>query len=989
MVLVFSPNMAEKLDFVKIQDKWKKKYKESRVGEAEIDKNKKKWFMIWAYTTASGFIHMGHMRGYSYTDVICRYKRMNGHNVLLPAGAHATGNGAITKAYRLKQKDPKLIAEFKENRVSDEDLKRIEDPEEFVNFFCKQYIDNFRTFGFIGDWERRFINTISPDYNKFITWQFLKLKELELLTQKPYFATACVKCGPVAVDPSEMDLQKGGNAEQQEFTLIKLRYKEDDQYIICATLRPETMYGQTNIWIDPDTAYAKIRVPVLIKGKKKKEIWIVSRECAEKLKYQKDGIEDAGDIHSKEMMGNYCSAPAVNREVIILPSDFCDPNIGTGIVTSVPSDAPHDYIALEDLKTTKSLWEKYGLPHEELKRIELIPIIKTPGYGDFPAKEICERLGIESQHDLSKLEQAKKEIYKLGFHTGTMNRNCGPYAGMKVTEAKDKMKQDLIEEGDADIMYDLSEEVVCRCGNPVVIKRYDDQWFIRYSDEELTEKSKGHAKTMNIYPESYRENMRAALEWFEDRACARQGKWMGTVFPFDKKYIIEAISDSTLYPIYYLVSLYVNEGKIKEENLTEEFFDFVFLGKGDPADVSKECKVDAELLKKIQEDVKYWYPLDINLGGKEHQRVHFPPFVMNHVAILPKEYWPKGIFVNYWIVGKEGGKLSKSKGGTLPIPGVAQEFGVDNMRLYYTNAGSPFADVEFEESTVRNYNARLEKIWALFNDLLETIGEKKENRAGNNKDEKKPAEENSTMDRWIESKFNSRLKNITEKMELFDFKLSTDEVYFNMYKDLMMYKNTGGSNRKIISSILNKWTRMMSIFTPFIAEEMWEKLGNKELAAVQDWPEVEDKKIDKAIEAAEEMFMKTREDIAHVLKLAKISEPKEIRLYVASEWKYRLIEELESILEKTKNQGQVIKEVMSKEEFKKHGKDVAAIVQRIIKNGKLPAKAEQKTELTLLKDAKENLEKEFKSRIKIIKAEESKEAKAGQAMPGKPAILVA
>ena len=976
-VAEFQGYMADKLDFVKIQDKWKKKYKEQKIGEVDAEKGKKKWFLIWAYTTVSGFLHTGHMRGYSYADTICRFKRMNGYNVLLPAGGHATGNGAITKAFKIKQKDQRWIDEFKEHGLDDSDIEKLGNPDEFVEFFCKQYIDDFRTFGFIGDWERRFVNTNSKDYNKFITWQFKKLNQHKLLIQKPYFATACIKCGPVAVDPSEMDLQKGGTAEQQEFTLIKLRFQEDSQYIMCATLRPETMYGQTNIWIDPDTSYAKIKVPVEIKDEKKTEIWIVSKECAEKLKYQIDGITDAGEIHSKEMLGNFCHAPAVDRDVIILPSDFCDPNIGSGIVTSVPSDAPHDYMGLQDLKTTKSLWEKYGLDHDKLMEIELIPIINTPGYGEFPAKELCEKLGIKSQNDEGKLEKAKKELYKLGFHTGTMNDNCGPYAGLKVTEAKDKMKQDLIDNGDASIMHDLSEEVICRCGSPVIIKRYDDQWFIKYSDKELTEKTKIHAESMYIVPKSYNDNMAAALDWFEDRACARQGKWMGTVFPFDEKYIIEAISDSTLYPIYYLVSLYVNQGKLKIENLTEAFFDYVLLGKGNAEDVSKECNIGAELLNKIKEDVEYWYPLDINLGGKEHQRVHFPPFLMNHVAILPQKYWPKGIFVNYWIMGKAGSKLSKSKGGTLPIPGVAQKYGVDSMRLYYTNQGSPFMDIEFEESDVLNFRTRLEKTWILFNELLAITKEKTE------------SEENKTMDRWLESKFNSRLKIMTEKLKSDDFKLSSDEVYFNIYKDLSMYKNRGGKNKDLILSILDKWTRTISIFTPFIAEEMWEMQGKKNFVANQEWPIVNEKKIDKSIEAAEEMFMKTREDINHVLKLAKIQKPNEIKLFIAPEWKYQLINKLEKILEKTKNPGQVMQEIMKDEDLKKHGKDVAGIVQRIVKSGKIPAKAEQKTELELLNDTKSNLEAEFKCNITIIKADDSKEAKASQAMPGKPAILAA
>lgn len=964
--------MAGKIDLFGVQDKWKKVYEEKKTGQSDAEKGRKKWFMIWAYTTVSGFLHIGHMRGYSYTDIICRYKRMNGFNVLHPAGGHATGNGAIAKAHQIKEKNQDLINEFKEHGLTEAEIERLEDPDEFVRFFCNQYIEDFKKFGFLIDF-RRFVSSVSPDYKQFITWQFHKLKENDLLTQKPYFATACVKCGPVAVDPSEMDLKKGGNAEMQEYTLIKLRYKEDDQYIICATLRPETMYGQTNIWVDPNTRYVKAIVPADVKGEKGQEIWIMSKECAEKLQHQKDGIEIVDQIYGKEMLGDYCRAPAVERDVIILPSDFCDPNIGTGIVTSVPSDAPHDYIALEDLKTTKALWEKYGLPHDRLKEIKLIPIIKTPGYGDFPAKEICERLGIDSQNDHAKLEKAKKEIYKLGFHTGVMNQNCGPYAGMKVTEAKDKMKQDLIDAGQADVMYDLSEEVVCRCGSPVVVKRYDDQWFIRYSDEKLTNASKEHAGTMEIWPESYKENMPEALEWFEDRACARQGRWMGTPFPFDKKYTIEAISDSTLYPIYYLISLYVNEGRLRPENLTLDFFDFVFLGKGETEEVGRKCNVDPGLLRQIQEDVKYWYPLDINLGGKEHQRVHFPPFVMNHVGILPKAYWPKGIFVNYWIIGKGGGKLSKSKGGTDPIPGVAKKYGIDSIRLYYSNIGSPFVDVEFEPETVLNYKSRLERIWALFTDLLNFSKDKGDH-----------------IDRWLESKFNSRLKKIKEAMENdFNFKAASDEIYFGIYRDLNWYRRRDGQNAKLVRQMLETWAKAMSIFTPFIAEEMWEKLGHKNLVALEDWPEYDESKIDPEAESAEDAFANTKEDISEVLKLARIEKPNKIILFIAPKWKYKLFDELRDLMQKTRNPKEIMAKMMRDPELKKHGKDISKIVPRIVKSGRVPGKnLTNDIEFSTMMNTKGALEEEFKCNVTVVKAEDAEHKKAGQALPGKPAILV-
>ena len=117
---------------------------------------------------------------------------------------------------------------------------------------------------------------------------------------------------------------------------------------------------------------------------------------------------------------------------------------------------------------------------------------------------------------------------------------------------------------------------------------------------------------------------------------------------------------------------------------------------------AKETGVQTQLLEHIRADVDYWYPLDMNLGGKEHMTVHFPAFLMNHVAILPQQKWPKGIFVNWYVIGKAG-KISKSKGGAQPIPGAAEKYGVDSLRLYYAHIASPFADVEWDEEIIENY----------------------------------------------------------------------------------------------------------------------------------------------------------------------------------------------------------------------------------------------------------------------------------------------
>ena len=504
-----------------------------------------------------------------------------------------------------------------------------------------------------------------------------------------------------------------------------------------------------------------------------------------------------------------------------MPSDFVKGDVGTGIVTSVPSDAPYDYIALRDLQQNKELIKKYKLNENEIKEIRPIPIIQTKKYGELAGEKVIKENKIENQND-KKLFSLTQEVYKEGFHNGILLDNCGEYSGMKVIEAKEKMKESLIKSNKADIMYDLSEEVICRCGNKVIVKKIDDQWFIKYSDEKITSETKNHTKEMLIKPKQYKDNIQRVLDWFQDRACARMGNWLGTKLPFDKKWTIEPISDSTLYPIYYLVSLYYNEGKIKLDEMNEKFFDYVFLGKGKP---------ENKIWEEIRKDVEYWYPLDINLGGKEHQTVHFPVFLMNHIAILPKGMWPNGIFVNYWIIGKCS-KISKSKGGAQPIPEAIEKYGVDSMRLYYSHIASPENDVVWDEKTVINYRKNIERIYRL---ILKTT------ELENKKDEE--------LDKKLIIDLNKEIKLITDSIEIFDLRTATNSAFFILYSKLNDYLNKNGANKEIISEFVSKWLKLIAPFCPHISEELWEKLGNRNFVSLEKWPEanleiIKKKKID-------------------------------------------------------------------------------------------------------------------------------------------------
>ncbi|KAA0002752.1 MAG: arginine--tRNA ligase [Thermoplasmata archaeon] len=493
------------MEFEDIEKKWQKKWFDARIYEAKKEKQKK-FFIHFAYPGISGYLHVGHMRGFTYSDIIARYKRMLGYDVIFPAGFHATGLPAVSLAKKVERKDEKTLQYLRSNGCPEEIIKKLSDPAEVVKYFSNVYVEQYwKKFGFLIDYTR-LMDTISPGYKKFIQWQFYKLNELGLLIQKPHYAPYCPNCGPVAVDKSETDISRGGDAEILEFVLIK--FKMDDYILPAATLRPETIFGVTNMWVNGSEEYVIVRV-----GDEK---WIVSEKAAFKLEHQMDDVEILDKIHGSKLVGKKCVAPIIEKEVPIFDAKFVDTSVATGIVMSVPAHAPYDYAALLDM----------GMP------VEPIVIIKVKGY-DVPAKEIVEKMGIKNQFD-EKLEEATQIIYKEEFHSGIMNENCMEYAGKKINEVKEEIKNKLIERNEAAIMREFSKKVICRCGAEVIIKRVPDQWFIKYSDAELTEKSKEHVKKMNIYPPEYKEELPKVLDWFGDRACIRRGSWLGTEFPFKK-----------------------------------------------------------------------------------------------------------------------------------------------------------------------------------------------------------------------------------------------------------------------------------------------------------------------------------------------------------------------------------------------------------------------------------------------------------------------
>ncbi len=317
---------------------WQEAWREAKIATAARREDRAKFYAIVAYPGTSGFLHVGHLRGLVYADALHRFHRMRGAQTFFPFGVHGSGLPAVTFAQRVKDRDPGVLQELETNGVDPVEWPKLEDPETAVRFLGRTYLEVLRRMGFLFD-ESAYVTTVDPDYRAFIRWQFHRLKGHGALVQKTYFAPVCPICGPVAVDPSETDLSRGGSAEIVRYATIAFRL-EDGRMLLTATLRPETIYGVTNLWIPENEGLSVWHH----EGK----TYLVSRAGAERLAEQHGG-RVGHVVPPTELIGKTVVVPLTGVKVPVLASPLVDPQVGTGVVMSVPAHSPADALALAAL----------------------------------------------------------------------------------------------------------------------------------------------------------------------------------------------------------------------------------------------------------------------------------------------------------------------------------------------------------------------------------------------------------------------------------------------------------------------------------------------------------------------------------------------------------------------------------------------------------------------------------------------------------------
>jgi leucyl-tRNA synthetase len=962
-----------------IEGKWQKRWEEAKIFEANPDPSKPKFFITVAYPYPNSPQHIGHARTYTLADVYARYMRMQGYNVLLPMAFHYTGTPVLAMAKRLAENDEDLIEDFvKVYKVPKEKLKELADPLAMARYFHEEIKEGMKRIGYSIDWRREF-TTVDPQYNRFIEWQFHKLREKGYITRGSHPVGWCPKDGnPVGQHDTQGDVEP----EIGEFTLIK--FKHGEWILPTATLRPETVFGVTNIWLNPKANYVKAIVD--------EEKWIVSQECAEKLTYQNHKVAVLESFDGKELIGKRVENPATNEEIYILPAEFVDPKNATGVVMSVPGHAPYDYVALENIKSEPSRLAEYGLTEDVLKSINVISIIEAPQHSKVPAADVVKKMGITEQTD-PKLEDATKEVYRHEFHNGKMKSNTGKYAGLPVAEAKEKVKQDLIASGKATTMYELlNRPVKCRCGTECIVKIFENQWFIDYGKPEWKALAHKCLEKMRILPEELRAEYKYVIDWLHEKACARKSG-LGTRLPWDPEWIIESLSDSTIYMAYYTIVRHIKEHKIQPNQLTDKVFDYIFPGNGNADEIAKETGIDATALEKMRQEFLYFYPLDSRHSAHELIPNHLTFMIFNHTAIFPENLWPRQIVTN-GLVTMEGAKMSKSFGNIIPLREGLATFGADTIRLSVLATAELLQDADFSPSVAKAMRDRLERLYKL---VTETSKASQEQRP--------PKEEMTAIDRWMLSRLQEHIKKATEAMEKLAVRKVIHTVLFELDQDLQWYQKRAKTTSKtatahVMNEVLKAQILMLLPFAPHTCEELWEKIGGKGFASLASWPKPDETKVDVRAEESEALIATLLEDTLHIVKATGIK-PKKVFYYPAAEWKWKAyLKALEKSMEGKVEQGSLIRELLKDADLKGKAKEIVDFIREIMEEvNRMPHERKERLmqvglidETRVLEKAKEFLKSEVNAEITINKEEDMKrydpKNRAKLAKPWRPAIYI-
>ncbi|MAF80019.1 leucine--tRNA ligase [bacterium] len=378
--------------------------------------------------------------------------------------------------------------------------------------------------------------------------------------------------------------------------------------------------------------------------------------------------------------------------------------------------------------------------------------------------------------------------------------------------------------------------------------------------------------------------------------------------------------------------------------------------------------------KKIAEK---WLPVDQYIGGIEHAILHllyarFFTKALRDCGFLKADEPFKRLFTQGMVI-KDGRKMSKSFGNVVDPLEIIEKYNADTARMFMLYSALPEKELEWSDKGV-------EAVFKFLNRVIDLVEDNK-NKIGFGKIDVKKL---SGVERLLLSKAHRTILNATGEIEKKQLNYAIASAA--RLVDELRKEKYDSADKNLRGFCIETIVKLLAPFAPHLCEELWERIRKKGFVSVAEWPKANEKFIDRKAEAGEALLERVKQDVATVKELAKINKPKTVSLFVAPAWKWKALKAIKEAVGEKPDFGGAMKAISKVKEAPKN--EAPGFVKSIINKLGEYRDSVQIDEFAALKEATTQLEKDFGAKIVLEKAEKSKEAKARNALPGKPAILI-
>jgi len=727
--------LEKNYDPKKVEDRIYQSWLEGGCFKASPNKEKKPYTIVIPPPNVTGQLHMGHAFDETLQDILIRYRRMQGFEALwVPGTDHAGIATQIKVEAELREKEGLTRYDLGREKF----LERVWDWKEK---YGSRIINQLKKIGCSCDWDReRF--TMDEGCSKAVREVFVNLYNKGLIYRGPRIINWCPNCITALSNEEVEHAEHAGH-----FWHIKYQIKGTEDYVVIATTRPETLFGDTAVAVNPE------------------------------------------DERYKSIVGKTLLLPLTDREIPVIADEYVDKEFGTGCVKITPAHDPNDF-------------------------------------------EVGKR------HDL--------EIIKVMNDDATMNSYAGKYEGMDRYECRKAMIKDLEEMGLLVKTEEHSHNVgqCYRCGTtiePIV----SDQWFVKMQPLAEAAINAVNSGETEFVPERF---SKIYMNWMENVYdwCISRQLWWGHRIP---AFYCDDCGEMTVSKEDITTCPKCGKPVRQEEDVLDTWFSsalWPFSTLGWP---------------EKTEDLDYFYPTSTLVTGYD---IIF--FWVSRMIFSACEHTGKAPFKHVFIHGLvrdgNGEKMSKSKGNGVDPLQIIDMYGADALRFTLVTGVAPGNDMRFPVTydppveKGKNPNPEVNKIVGApgveaSRNFANKIWNASRFALMNLDIEKIEIPENiEAVDKWILSKFNKLVAEVTENLDKFELGMAVAKLYdfiwdvlCDWYIELIKMRlyakeESGVAAQHVLAFVLSETLKLLHPFMPFITEEIYSSLPVPEGSIMlSKWPE--------------------------------------------------------------------------------------------------------------------------------------------------------